>query len=325
LAKFKTIKAGHTAMTKDEIKARIRDIGEEIGGNLQKEVLYEDSKTGRGGSRCYLPTEKRGISIEVIGYAKADPYQFMASFAVKPNSRTVDGSGRPGVLSVLREKIIKKVEGNSIKKFIGVDHPKFDRPNPRVCEYSIDNVKTLWELVHEEMPDVHLSDIENTESRGRKLFPRDYSLKRIVGRYRYAIGQQDQVLLDLSRKLLEADDMDHMIAMNHKVLPYTYREHIVPCIKLHNLILKMIHDEDCDDAAVIDLLERHLRIVHIHKDEAKTLNNGLKTDMPRDWGPDNSPYARLIKHDIPVRNVKNEVSLATETWAGANLVCLTES
>ena len=31
-------------MTKDEIKARIREIGEEIGGNLQKEVLYEDSK-----------------------------------------------------------------------------------------------------------------------------------------------------------------------------------------------------------------------------------------------------------------------------------------
>ena len=320
MTKFKTIKAGHTAMTKDEIKARIREIGEEIGGNLQKEVLYEDSKKGRGGSRCYLPTEKRGISIEVIGYAKADPYQFIISFAVKRNSTTVDGSGRPGVLSVLREKIIKKVEGNSVTNFIGVDHPKFDRLNPRVCEYSIDNIKTLWELVHEQMPDVHLSDIENTESRGRKLFSRDYSLERIVGRYRYAIGQKDQVLLDLSRKLLEADEMDHIIAVNHKVSPYTYREHVVPCIKLHNLILKMIHDEDCDDAEIIDLLERNLKIVHIHEGEAKTLNNGLRTDMPQGWSPNHSPYARLIKHNIPVRDIKNGVGLGTETWEGESLV-----
>lgn len=50
-------------MTKDEIKARIREIGKEIGRNLQKEVRYEDSAKGRSGSRCYVPTAKRGVAL----------------------------------------------------------------------------------------------------------------------------------------------------------------------------------------------------------------------------------------------------------------------
>lgn len=298
-------------MTKDEIKARIRKIGEEIGRNLQKEVRYEDSEMGRGGSRCYVPTAKRGIAVEVIGYASPRPYQFMVSFAVKANSMTVNGNDRSEVLRVLREKITEKSKSDWITNFVGVTHPKFNQDNPRVCEYSIDNVIALWELIHDDMP-----EIENTESRGRKLFARDYSLDRIVARYRYAIAQKDQVLLDLSRKLLEADDMDHIIAVNHKVSPYTYREHVVPCINLHNLILKMLHDEDCDDADVIDLLERNLKIVHIHKDEAKKLNNGLRTDMPRGWSPSDSPYARLIQNDVPVRDVKEGVCLLSEKWEG---------
>lgn len=314
MANFKTVKAGHTAMIKDEIKAQIREYGEKVEGTLQKVVSYEDSEKGRGGRRCYVPTNKRGIELEVIGYAKADPYRYMISFAVKKNAMTGDGGKREKVLEVLKEKIIKKNESNCITNFIGVNHPKFNRPNPRVCEYSIDNIKALWELVHEEMPDIHLSDIESTESRGRKLFARDYSFDRIVARYRYAIEKKDQVLLDLSRKLLEADDMDHIISVNHKVSPYIYREHVVPCIKLHNLILKMLYDERCDDKKVVDLLKTHLKIVHIHEDEAKKLNDGLRTDMPRGWSPNDSPYARLILNDVPVREVKEGVCLASENW-----------
>ena len=307
-------------MTKDEIKARIRKIGEKIGEKLQKEVRYEDSAKGRSGSRCYVPTAKRGIALEVIGYASPRPYRFMISFAVKANSITIDGNDRYEVLRVLREKITEKSKGDWITNFIGEAHTKFNQDNPRVCEYSIDNVIALWDLIHDDTP-----EIENTESRGRKLFPRDYSLDRIVARYRYAIAQEDQVLLDLSRKLLEADDMDHIIAVNHKVSPYTYREHVVPCINVHNLILKMLHDERCEDAKVVGLLKRHLKIVHIHKDEAKILNNGLRTDMPRGWSPSDSPYARLIQNDVPVRDVKKGVCLASETWGSKNLVCPKEN
>ena len=302
--------------TREEIKQRIREIGAEIGSEIKKVVCYEDSEKGRRGQRCYVQTGKKGVAIEVIGYVRPCPH-FLLSFEVKEKAVTTEGGNRYEVLRILREKVINLSENHKITNFIGRTNNKFTLKNPRICEYSKQNFLTLWELIQEEIP-----EIESAEARGRKLFKRDYSLKKIIKRYRYAINHKDQVLLDLSRKLLEADGMDHIIAVNEKVSPYTYREHVVPCITLHNLLLQEIHDGgNKDDAKLAELLERHLKIVHIHKDEAKKLNsNGLRTDMPLNWRQNHSPYARLILNDVPIRNVKQGLCLSGEEWEEMKLL-----
>ena len=302
-------------LTREEIKKRIREIGAEIGSEIKKVVCYEDSEKGRRGQRCYVQTGKKGVAIEVIGYVRCCPH-FLLSFEVKEKAVTTKGGNKYEVLRILREKVINLSKNGEITNFIGETNNKFTRKNPRICEYNKQNFKRLWNLIQEGIP-----KIESAEARGRKLFERDYSLEKIIKRYRYAIENKDQVFLDLSRKLLEADGMDHIIAVNEKVSPYTYREHVVPCITLHNLLLQEIHDGGNKDDELKKLLKRHLKIVHIHKDEAKKLNsNGLRTDMPAKWGQNNSPYARLILNNVPIRNIKQGLCLSGERWARKKLL-----
>jgi len=301
----------------DIIKTKIREIGAEIEQKIQRVVRFEDAKTGRQGKRCYIKTAKTGVSIEVIGFQKPE-INYMIGIAIGKEATTIDGRDSDAVRVYLRKKIMGQKD--QLVGSIDQGAKSFNQSNPRVCPYNLSDFEVIWNLIQSD--DV----VQDAETRGVKLFARDFSFERIAERYQFAIEQKDQVLLDLSRRLLEADDMDYFIAVNHKVTPYDYREHVVPCITIHNLIINQI-DRGADGKTreqnkemIVAILKRHLKLVHIHKDDAdKMNNNNLKTQMPRGWGPDDSPYARLIEHGIAVRNKKKKMALEPEEWRGKKL------
>lgn len=298
---------------KEEVRNRIREIGAEIEKRINRVVCFEDAETGRRGKRCYLATAKRGIGIEVIGYMSPQPYSYVLALAINNGAATIDGQGDDEVRTRLRKKIGETQD--QIENFVGADHAGFNGKNIRICQYSLDNFQTLWQIIQDDE-----LGLEESENRGVKLFKKDYSLEKIVARYRSAIEREDQVLLDLSRRLLEADDMDHLIAVNRKESPYHYREHVVPCIKIHNMIVEKIYKKGSDDGDIVELLGKHLKIVHIHNSEAAKLNDGLRTEMPQSWTFEDSPYARLIERKIKVRNIKGGLDLRVEFWGAESLL-----
>jgi len=296
----------------EEVKERIQVIGNEIENKLSRVVCYENAPTGRKGKRCYLSTGKKGITLAVIGYVSAyRGYHFLIAFEVG------DAVLREGMAGSVDEELRKAVldyqknEDQSVDRFLGKDDKKFQNRNPKICPYTIENFEKLWGLLLEK--DLGLQD---SEPRGKKLFQsNEFDAKKIVARYRYAIEQEDQVLLGLGRRLLEADDWDHFISINMKETGYAEREHIVPCYMIHWKIIDLLYPEGPNgkrtlrkndvDEEVARMIERNLKIVHISKQQRWELdiNRGWRTTMPEGWGWEQSPYARLISAEIPVRKV----------------------
>lgn len=142
---------------------------------------------------------------------------------------------------------------------------------------------------------------------GRKVFTREESdsaiFEKIAKRYKFAIENKDQDLLDLSRSLLSSDKIDHIITLgcSKNGDPDSYREHLVPCILIHNQAINMT----LGGKSVIEIaqmIKSNLAIVHISDDEQVLLDVtlGLQVSMPAGWQFGDSIFARLNAANIEI-------------------------
>lgn len=203
-------------------------------------------------------------------------------------------------LTLLADEVISKgfTISKSGKKFIRLSAVNDDTLMPK-----------FWELV------AILEDIEGIVARSRgiatKVFTKEIDetnkFEKIAGRYFYAIQNEDQELLDLARNLLSGDSIDHLLGRGESVehTPEdTYREHIVPCIMIHNEAIRMVlagHTK----AEVAQMIASNLAIVRITNDQADLLDNAnrmnLKTTMPEGWKFGDCVFARLTVAGIQLK------------------------
>jgi hypothetical protein len=150
-----------------------------------------------------------------------------------------------------------------------------------------------------------IENIEGITARERgsakKVFSREVAetniFEKIAKTYQFAIDNEHQLLLDQGRQLLEADTIDHILCRGESVryeADNGWREHIVPCILIHNEAIRMVQ-ENCSVAEIAQMIATNLAIVRIHKDEAYKLDVelGLRTSMPENWKFGDNVFARL--------------------------------
>ena len=174
-------------------------------------------------------------------------------------------------------------------------------------EPGIDIMSRFWDIV------ALVEDIDGIVGRtvgiARKVFTReeadDAIFEKVAKRYRFAIENQDQDLLDMARTLLSGDAIDHIITRGQsqaRTDEDTYREHIVPCIMIHNRAIDMTI-EGKSIADVAQMVASNLGIVLITNAEAELLDNtmGWRTTMPAGWEWGNDPMARLVGANIALK------------------------
>jgi hypothetical protein len=142
-------------------------------------------------------------------------------------------------------------------------------------------------------------------SNATKLFSKDVAEQdiflKIAKTYLFAIRIKHQFLLDTCRRLLAADDIDHLITVGRSTNETSdnyYREHVVPCVMIHNEVLRMF--EECgspDDEIdrVSEMIQANLKIVRITNEEAANLDIqlNLRTKMPNGWKFGGDIFERL--------------------------------
>jgi hypothetical protein len=172
---------------------------------------------------------------------------------------------------------------------------------------SKDILTQFWALVDI----VEAIDTIAVKERGQatKVFTREVDecdkFEKIAKRYFNAMTNQDQELLDIARNLLSGDTIDRFITRGESV-SYTsenaYREHVVPCIMIHNEAIRMVLAKSCI-AEVAQMIASNLAIVRITPDEAYKLDVelGLRTTMPEGWKFGDSIFARLTFAKIALR------------------------
>lgn len=163
----------------------------------------------------------------------------------------------------------------------------------------MDPLEQFWLLVEtiEEIEGI----VAKERGQARKVFAKEVDEEnkfvKIVKRYQNAIENKDQELLDIARNLLSSDSIDRMIVRGQSVdfVPEkAYREHAVPCILIHNEIIRMVL-EDRPVTEITQMIISNLAIVMINDDQAYKLDVelGLRSSMPDGWKFGDSIYARF--------------------------------
>ena len=214
---------------------------------------------------------------------------------VKPDWYTVGFGRTEDELKLLREEMIAK--GYEILK---VNAQCFNV----AYEPGADVMTRFWEIV------ALVEDIDSIVGRtvgmARKVFTREEAdeaiFEKIAKRYRFAIENQDQDLLDMARNLLSGDSIDHIITRGHsqaRTNDDTYREHVVPCIMIHNQAIDMTL-AGASIVEVAQMVAANLAIVLISNAEQQVLDieRGWRTIMPAGWEFGHDPMARLVSANI---------------------------
>jgi hypothetical protein len=162
-----------------------------------------------------------------------------------------------------------------------------------------DVMETFWKLVN------FIETISEISARTRgtavKAFSSDIAdtaiWSKIARAYKFAIDNQHQHMLDDHRHMLCADAVDHLIVIGsskNRTNENSYREHVVPCIMIHNRAIEMTM-EGCSTAEVAAMIASNMMVVQITKEESSMLDDtlGLRTSMPEDWSWGDNPLARL--------------------------------
>ena len=138
----------------------------------------------------------------------------------------------------------------------------------------------------------NLEGIAKTRRYGTQLWQTEYNPLKIAKAYIFAIENEYQDMLNNHRDLLTADTHDKRIALNRKTEEFSYREHLVPVIVVHNEAIRMAQAGD-SAIAISQMIERNLKIGHIRPSEAKQLNETMQMTMPEGWQFGDSILARL--------------------------------
>jgi len=215
---------------------------------------------------------------------------------IKPTRYTFGWLRKPDELDIIRKEIIDS--GYAVEKHddkcINVKFP--DGSILESFEYIVEKLNCIESIKPRERwqaTKVFSEEIADTE-----IF------LKIAKRYKHAIVEKDQRLLDATRVLLDGDSIDHLITIGsskNRTETNSYREHIVPCIMIHNQLISMYQNGN-SLADMAQFLKTHLAIVLITKEEAEKLDVelGLRTSMPQNWKWGDSVFARLTEAKIEV-------------------------
>jgi len=243
-------------------------------------INIEQARTGRNGTRLFVNIPKKGVSsLEIIVDSN-----LVASMGIAVDGR--DG----GESSQLIKSIMKQGGYNLIK----------DQTNPRYS-YTLESFLNTYSFLKSHL---ELEDVECTRI-SKKLFDYTYSPMKIVQRYQFAISNEDQIMLDLCRNLLDADRYDDDIRLNKPASERSYREHVVPCVMIHNQIIELfLKNENIDLKEIEDLIKQNLRIAYITPEEAHKLDYeyNLRTTMPAGWCWGDDILSRLNHANISIQN-----------------------
>ena len=154
------------------------------------------------------------------------------------------------------------------------------------------DIPTFWKIVEA---------IEETSVEGKgnrqttQLFPITYDPVAIAKMYRVVIETKNQTMLNNHRAMLQADSHDNAISLNKKTAENDYREHVVPCVMIHNKVVDMINIEGATDFEVAKFIDENMKIMHIPTDAANRLDGpmGLRTSMPKGWEWGDNILARV--------------------------------
>jgi hypothetical protein len=113
-------------------------------------------------------------------------------------------------------------------------------------------------------------------------------------------GHYEEGATGIHSRIFEVLIYDEYVENGQSINGGNYREHVVPCALIRNECLTMyINGKTIAD--VVNMIDRHLRIVRITPEEARHMDHGLglKDKMPDGWrfGIDD-PLARLHKAGI---------------------------
>jgi len=168
-------------------------------------------------------------------------------------------------------------------------------------------VENFWKLV--KIVESVDGLVARTKGIAKKVFPREVAEQnifiKIAKTYEFAINNEHQFLLDQGRNLLEADSIDHLInggeSLN-RTEDDTYREHVVPCIMIHNEVIRMTL-AGVNNAEVAKMIADNLVIIKMSNSEQNTLDNVLKlrTTMPEGWNFGDDVFARLKAAGIELK------------------------
>lgn len=181
----------------------------------------------------------------------------------------------------------------------------------QVVNIAIDKNKDMLEVFLDLLEIVESIETITVKERGSatKVFSKEVDEEnkflKIVKRYSNAIENEDQELLDMARSLLSSDSIDRMIVRGQSeqyVPEHAYREHAVPCILIHNEIIRMVLD-DQPVHKITQMIISNLAIVLIHEDEARYMDVdlGLRTSMPEGWKFGDSIFARFETASIKLK------------------------
>lgn len=251
-------------ITFDEFKTACNDRGYYDG--------VVDQSSYRQGQNIYAMRTKNKIKTEI-----------------KPKWYTVGFGRTEDELKILQEELITK--GYHISKVMAtcfnIDYQPGD-----------DTMLKFWDIVTE------LENIDAIVGKrvgiAKKVFTREEAdasiFEKIAKRYKFAIDNEDQDLLDVARDLLSGDKIDHLITIGQSINGSTdsYREHIVPCIMIHNQAIDMTLAGK-SIAEIAHMVKSNLAIVRISNEEQEKVDItlGLRTTMPVGWEFGHNVFSRL--------------------------------
>jgi hypothetical protein len=216
---------------------------------------------------------------------------------IKPSKYTVGFGCNAEELQLLREELVSKgydVIEDTGKTFVDI---VLDRDS---------DVMTCFLGLLAVLEDIQGIVRRQHEGTATKVFTRHQAeteiFVKIAKRYRNAIDNEDQDLLDTARDLLSGDSIDHIITRGESQARTpidTYREHIVPCVLIHNRAIEMTLANE-PITKVAHMIAANLAIVLISNAEQQVVDiqNKWRTTMPEGWNFGDSPFARLEQSGI---------------------------
>lgn len=165
-------------------------------------------------------------------------------------------------------------------------------------------IDKFWEII--EFQEALDSIVARSRGSATRVFSREVAdtaiWSKIARSYRFAVDEQHQYMLDDHRNILCADAVDHLITIGSsraRTADNSYREHVVPCVMIHNRAIEMTV-AGASTVEVAQMLAANMMIVQISNEEAKILDEtmGLRTRMPDGWEWGNDPLARLRTANI---------------------------
>ena len=252
----------------------MHEIKKELEAELDCEFRIEGSEHSKGdrqGTRMYTKLGKKHASeLEVIVDKHLNAYIGVAITNKDPELKEETAL----VISLMQE--------GGFKLYRNQTNPRF--------YYSKEAFVEAYELLS---TSDSLADA-NERRLSRTLFERRYSPFLIAMRYKHAIENEDQLMLDYCRFLLSADAFDEHISVNRKTDELDYREHLVPCVCLHNRLIEVfLANQQVEE--LVNIIESYLKIAYIRSADAYRLDYdlGLKVKMPENWQWGGSVFARL--------------------------------